>query len=302
MTPDLQTQIRSDELTRKRAKEIAEASQIITDGFRVWDGFELGLLRRRPFLEVPELHDYLTDAADWNADTWDFEPEGRARLARTLGWLYGSCPSPFCSVRHGAPPRSMNGTWIAQSCSPSLTATPSQPARCTRCAPLRLRPFSSRKQKWLATLLKLGKSCHRLREPLHRLLSGHSVADAVGLEPKILLRVVVGQVGLGSTLSEKASYLADISVVFVDRLGNAINANRVPPQHEQIAQFTAALLLPPAVPPTELNRHASQLPRELLQNASSRVSSRSGSGARASVVRGVPASRTAETDTWLVGR
>jgi hypothetical protein len=95
MTPDLQTQIRSDELTRKRAKEIAEASQIITDGFRVWDGFELGLLRRRPFLEVPELHDYLTDAADWNADTWDFEPEGRARLARTLGWLYGRLPEPF---------------------------------------------------------------------------------------------------------------------------------------------------------------------------------------------------------------
>lgn len=95
MTPDLQTQIRSNELTRKRANELSEASKGLADGFRVWAGRELGFLRRTPFLEVPELHEYLTDDADWNADTWDFEPEGRERLARTLGWLYERLPEAF---------------------------------------------------------------------------------------------------------------------------------------------------------------------------------------------------------------
>ena len=95
MTPDLQTEIRSDELTRKRANEISEASKSLTNGLRVGSAWELGFFKRTPFLEIPELHDYLTDAADWDADTWDFEPEGLERLARTLGWLYGELPEEF---------------------------------------------------------------------------------------------------------------------------------------------------------------------------------------------------------------
>jgi hypothetical protein len=95
MTPDLQTQIRSDDLTRKRANEISEESKGLTEGFRIWAGWELGFLRRTPILEIPELHEYLTDDADWDADTWDFEPEGRERLARTLGWLYERLPDAF---------------------------------------------------------------------------------------------------------------------------------------------------------------------------------------------------------------
>ena len=43
----------------------------------------------------PELHEYLTDAADWDAPTWDFEPEGQQRLARTLSWLYDRVPEAF---------------------------------------------------------------------------------------------------------------------------------------------------------------------------------------------------------------
>lgn len=95
MTPDLITVIRSTELTVDRAKTIAAASEPLTEGFRVWDAWELGFFRRKPFLIVPALHDHLTDAADWNADHWDFEFEGRVRLARTLEWLYDRLPEPF---------------------------------------------------------------------------------------------------------------------------------------------------------------------------------------------------------------
>ena len=95
MTPDLETEIRSDALTVERGKAISEASNSLSDGFRVWGAWEVGLFRRKPFLEIPELHNYLTDAADWNATTWDFEPEGRARLSRTLNWLYEQLPEAF---------------------------------------------------------------------------------------------------------------------------------------------------------------------------------------------------------------
>ncbi len=95
MAPDLQTEIRSDELTRERAKEISEASKGISNGLRLWNATGMGFFRRKPFLEIPELHDYLTDAADWNAASWDFELEGRERLARTLEWLYGRMPERF---------------------------------------------------------------------------------------------------------------------------------------------------------------------------------------------------------------
>jgi hypothetical protein len=95
VTPDLQTEIWSDELTRERAAEISEASESVLDGLRVWNAIELHLFHRKPFLQIPELHDYLTDSADWNAATWDFELDGRRRLARTLGWLYEMLPEAF---------------------------------------------------------------------------------------------------------------------------------------------------------------------------------------------------------------
>jgi hypothetical protein len=67
VTPDLETEIWSDELTRRRAAEISEASRSIPNGLRVWNATQLGLFRRKPFLEIPELHEYLTDAADWDS-------------------------------------------------------------------------------------------------------------------------------------------------------------------------------------------------------------------------------------------
>ena len=95
MTPDLQTNIYSDDLTRRRAAEISEASKSIPHGLRLWNATELGFFRLKPFLEIPELHEYLTDAADCDAPTWDFEPEGLQRLAKTLSWLYARMPEPF---------------------------------------------------------------------------------------------------------------------------------------------------------------------------------------------------------------
>jgi hypothetical protein len=95
MAPDLQTRIRSGELTRRRANEIAEASKGISGALPLSSAVELGPIRTKPLLEVPLLHDYLTDAADWDADTWEFEPEGCARLARTLRWLYERMPEAF---------------------------------------------------------------------------------------------------------------------------------------------------------------------------------------------------------------
>ena len=88
------TEIRSVDLTRTRAREIAEASHTLSDGFPVGSGSD-GLFRGAPFLTIPDLHEYLTDAADWDAETWDFEAEGCVRLARTLEWLYTRLPEAF---------------------------------------------------------------------------------------------------------------------------------------------------------------------------------------------------------------
>ena len=94
MTPDLVTEIRLDELTPERARAISDATENLIDGFRVHYDVA-GLFRRRPFLAIPDLHEYLAESADWDAATWDFEPEGRARLARTLECLYDLIPEPF---------------------------------------------------------------------------------------------------------------------------------------------------------------------------------------------------------------
>jgi hypothetical protein len=39
-------------------------------------------------LEIPEVHNLLTDQADWDAETWDMDPQGLEELAATLDWLF----------------------------------------------------------------------------------------------------------------------------------------------------------------------------------------------------------------------
>lgn len=92
MAPDLRTIVFVEGLERARAKEIAAAT----------GGRDLLPLvpRRRGFrgawwLEIPQVHDFLTDEADWDAVTWAMAPEGLERLATTLEWLYSELPGEF---------------------------------------------------------------------------------------------------------------------------------------------------------------------------------------------------------------
>jgi hypothetical protein len=92
MAPDLETIIRAEWLNKKRAKAIARAS-------RSQDGFSLAA--EGPFFGGPwrlatwEMHDLLTDEADWGAVAWAMDPAGLERLARTLEWLYDELPGEF---------------------------------------------------------------------------------------------------------------------------------------------------------------------------------------------------------------
>lgn len=95
MTPDLVTEIRSDALTRERCRAICDACNALTDGIPFGYRSERKRFRRRWFLVSMELHDHLAESADWDAPTWDLEPEGRKRLASTLELLCELIPEPF---------------------------------------------------------------------------------------------------------------------------------------------------------------------------------------------------------------
>ena len=92
MTPDLETIVWVEGLVKKRAKEIAAASEQ-QDVLRVHA--EHGGLRGPWWLTIPEVHGLLTDEADWNAVVWAMDPRGLERLARTLEWLYSELPGEF---------------------------------------------------------------------------------------------------------------------------------------------------------------------------------------------------------------
>jgi hypothetical protein len=92
VTPDLQTIVWVEGLDKKRAQEIAGASEE-RDVFRVHA--EHGGRRGPWWLTIPEVHGLLTDEADWNAVIWAMDPDGLERLARTLEWLYSELPGEF---------------------------------------------------------------------------------------------------------------------------------------------------------------------------------------------------------------
>jgi hypothetical protein len=43
-------------------------------------------------LMIPEVHDLLTEEADWDAETWDMDPDGLEELAATLARLFAQLP------------------------------------------------------------------------------------------------------------------------------------------------------------------------------------------------------------------
>lgn len=98
MAPDLNVIVRSSTLSRRRAQAIADSSWP-PDGLAVWPGAKLswrltsaGFLRGRLYLAA---HDVLSDSADWNSDTWQFEPGGLVRFEKTLRRLYELLPEEF---------------------------------------------------------------------------------------------------------------------------------------------------------------------------------------------------------------
>jgi hypothetical protein len=89
MTPDLVTKIQAEDLTASLATEIERSSKssgrmyLKAEVPGRWFGGSLALY-------IPEVHELLTDAADWDAETWDMDPTGLERLAVTLEWLWTS--------------------------------------------------------------------------------------------------------------------------------------------------------------------------------------------------------------------
>ena len=81
--------MRVETLDRARAKEIAAAS-------RRRDGLSIEVAGWRsssdPVLYLPLVHELLTDAADWDAATWDMDRDGVEQLATTLEWLFAELP------------------------------------------------------------------------------------------------------------------------------------------------------------------------------------------------------------------
>jgi hypothetical protein len=89
VAPDLVTTLSAAGLGKAAAKML-EAESARRDGLRL-------SARRRGFrgpwvLEFPDVHDFLTDQADWDGLTWDFASDGLEKLARTLEWLYSELP------------------------------------------------------------------------------------------------------------------------------------------------------------------------------------------------------------------
>lgn len=97
VTPDLDTRVDSEALTQTRIEAIAADKlgrpELLPVGSR--HAWTMRGRKRRPALFMPTMHDYLADDADWNADSWIFEPEGLLRLRATMEWLFGLIPEPM---------------------------------------------------------------------------------------------------------------------------------------------------------------------------------------------------------------
>lgn len=95
MSPDLGMRILIENLDWDRARTIARATQV-EGSVPVYTGPQRFLFRAQP----PELgtiavHDLLADSADWNAETWDMEPEQLPRLVRTFEILFTQISGGF---------------------------------------------------------------------------------------------------------------------------------------------------------------------------------------------------------------
>jgi len=91
VTPDLVTEIRSTALDASRAREIERLSEPF-GRMRVYASVPSRWFGGDVVLTLPAVHDLLTDEADWDAETWDMDPEGLEELAVTLEWIFEQLP------------------------------------------------------------------------------------------------------------------------------------------------------------------------------------------------------------------
>jgi hypothetical protein len=100
VTPDLVLSVQSSELSRERAATIAESSwppgavRVVADS--PTPRSRLARARRgSPGILYLGAHDILDDRADWDAETWLFDPAQLSRLADTIRRLYELMPERF---------------------------------------------------------------------------------------------------------------------------------------------------------------------------------------------------------------
>lgn len=100
VTPDLVVSVQSSELSRERAAIIAESSWPpgalwVVAGSSAPRSRLAGARRGSPGILYLGAHDILDDGADWNAETWLFDPAHLSRLADTMRRLYELMPEAF---------------------------------------------------------------------------------------------------------------------------------------------------------------------------------------------------------------
>lgn len=95
MSPDLELRLLVDDLDWPRAESIARSTW--QDGaVPVGTGPHRQFFRSQPpRLGSWDVHDLLAETADWNAETWDMQPDKLSLLVGTFEILFREIPEPF---------------------------------------------------------------------------------------------------------------------------------------------------------------------------------------------------------------
>jgi hypothetical protein len=100
VTPDLLVSVQSPELSRERATLIAgmawpPGALSVVAGSSTRRSRSAVVRRTSPGILYLGAHDILDDTADWNAETWLFDPAQLSRFVDTLRRMYELLPEAF---------------------------------------------------------------------------------------------------------------------------------------------------------------------------------------------------------------